>query len=156
MYTRTVAVREVSSSCAFALALLLASCGGTSDSGGGGGTATYTIGGTISGLSGTVVLQDNGGDSLALLANGGFTFARAVADTSTYAVSVLAQPPGETCSVSNGAGTVSGANVANVSVICAVNAYGVVERSRGSRVAWCCRTTAATTLRSQQMASSLS
>ena len=28
------------------------------------GGATYTVGGTVSGLSGTVVLQDNGGDNL--------------------------------------------------------------------------------------------
>ena len=27
---------------------------------------TYTVGGTVSGLSGTVVLQDNGGDNLSV------------------------------------------------------------------------------------------
>ena len=47
-----------------------------------GGTATaasYSIGGTVSGLSGTVVLQDNGGDDLSVTANGSFTFATSLA-----------------------------------------------------------------------------
>ena len=39
---------------------------------------TYTIGGTVSGLSGTVVLQDNGGDNLSVSGNGSFTFATPV------------------------------------------------------------------------------
>ena len=37
----------------------------------GGDVATYSVGGTVSGLSGTVVLQDNGGDSLSVTATGG-------------------------------------------------------------------------------------
>ena len=36
---------------------------------------TYSVGGGTSGLSGTVVLRDNGGDDLSLTANGSFTFA---------------------------------------------------------------------------------
>ena len=37
----------------------------------GGNVATYSVGGTVSGLSGTVVLQDNGGDNLTDSASGG-------------------------------------------------------------------------------------
>ena len=40
---------------------------------------SYSVGGTVSGLSGTVVLQDNGGDNLRVTANGSFTFATSVA-----------------------------------------------------------------------------
>ena len=40
---------------------------------------SFTVGGTVSGLSGTVVLQDNGGDDLSVTANGSFTFATTLA-----------------------------------------------------------------------------
>src|SRR5262249_2326281 len=43
--------------------------------GGSAGGPTYSVGGSVSGLSGTVVLQDNGGDNLSVTANGSFTFA---------------------------------------------------------------------------------
>ena len=36
--------------------------------------ATYSVGGTVSGLTGTAVLQDNGGNDLSVSANGPFTF----------------------------------------------------------------------------------
>ena len=55
-------------------------------------TASYSVGGTVSGLSGTVVLQDNGGDDLSVSANGSFTFATKLADGSAYSVTVQDQP----------------------------------------------------------------
>jgi len=79
---------------------------------------SYTVGGTLSGISGTVVLQDNGGDDLSLSADGPFTFGTPLADGSTYAGSVLAQPQGQTCTVANGNGTISSANVTDVTVTC--------------------------------------
>jgi hypothetical protein len=92
----------------------------------------YTIGGTVSGLFGTLVLQDNGGNNLALSANangtgnGSFTFSTAVASGATYSVTVLTQPTGQTCTVTNGSGTAS-ANVTNVQVACSFNItyYGI-------------------------------
>ncbi len=83
-----------------------------------GGINTYSISGTVSGLSGTLVLQNNGGDNLTLTADGGFTFATAVADGGNYAVSVLAQPAGQNCSVNNAGGTVNGGPVTNIAVTC--------------------------------------
>jgi len=85
---------------------------------------TYTIGGTLSGLSGAVVLQNNGGDFLTLVGNGSFTFGTAIAYGSPYAVSVKTQPTGQTCTVTNPSSTVSG-TVTNVSVNCASNSYAV-------------------------------
>jgi hypothetical protein len=81
--------------------------------------ATYTVGGTVSGLSsGTVTLQNSGGNNLILSANGGFTFTTALNNGAAYSVSILTPPAGQTCSITNGSGTIPGANVINVSVTC--------------------------------------
>ena len=81
--------------------------------------STYSVGGSLSGLSGTVVLQDNGGDDLTLTANGGFSFATKLADGAGYGVTVKGNPSGQTCSVANGSGSINSANVTNVAVTCA-------------------------------------
>lgn len=81
--------------------------------------STYTVGGSISGLTGSVTLQNNGADNLVSNANGGFTFATALSDGSAYAVTVSTQPTGQTCTISNGSGTISGADITDVGVSCA-------------------------------------
>lgn len=80
--------------------------------------SNYTVGGTVSALSGNLVLQNNAGDDLTVGANGSFTFATSLADLSPYRVTVSTQPSGQSCSVSNGSGTISGTNVTNVGVDC--------------------------------------
>ncbi len=81
--------------------------------------ATYTVGGDVSGLTGTVLLRNNGGDDLSVSADGSFTFTTALADGATYEVAVGTQPSGQTCTVSNGTGTIAGADVTDVAVTCA-------------------------------------
>jgi N-acetylneuraminic acid mutarotase len=83
-------------------------------------SVTFTIGGMVSGLSGTgLVLQDNGANNLSVTASGSFTFTTAVASGGAYAVTVLTQPsnPVQNCVVTGGSGTAS-ANVTNVQVTC--------------------------------------
>ena len=88
---------------------------------GGDGTSsvagTYSIGGTVSGLSGTVVLENNGGNDLSISANGTFTFSSLLDQSAPYAVTVSSDPSGQACTVANGSGTVSG-DVTNVAVTC--------------------------------------
>jgi hypothetical protein len=109
--------------CLILSALLLASCSGVpgSHSGSGGSTATtFTIGVTVTGLSGTgLVLEDNGKDNLAISNNGAFTFKTPVAG---YVVTVFTQPtnPAQTCTVTSGTGTAT-ANVTSVAVACTTN-----------------------------------
>ena len=80
---------------------------------------TYTIGGTISGLSASgLVLADNGGDNLSVASGAtSFTFATPLQSGATYAVTVATQPTGETCTVASGTGTAT-ANVTSVAVTC--------------------------------------
>ena len=80
--------------CTLLLAALLAGCGGGgSDS----GATTYSVGGTISGLDGTLVLQNNGGDNLSRSTNGAFNFGTRLPAGSAHAVTVLSQPAGQIC-----------------------------------------------------------
>ena len=78
---------------------------------------TFSIGGSVSGLSGTVVLQNNGGDDLTLSAEGAFVFSTPLADGTSYVVTILTQPEGQSCVLSNASGVVNGANVSNVQLV---------------------------------------
>jgi hypothetical protein len=70
-----------------------------------------------------LVLRNNGGDDLAVSAIGFFTFATPLASGAAYSVTVLSQPanPAQTCVVTNGSGTMSGATVTNVAITCVTN-----------------------------------
>lgn len=87
---------------------------------------SYTVGGTISGLSSSGLVLINGNDTLAVSSGASsFTMPTAVAYTSAYAVTVQTQPTGLSCSVSNGTGTMGSAAVTNIAVTCSVNTYTV-------------------------------
>jgi len=91
-------------------------------------TVTFTVGGVVSGLTGTstgLSLTNNGDDTTTVNASGAFTFDQTLGTGSTYAVSVTAQPTGQTCVVTNGSGTVTNSNVTNVQVTCAPNTYSI-------------------------------
>jgi uncharacterized protein (UPF0548 family) len=99
---------------AAAFAVMLVSCGGSS-------TPTFSIGGTVSGLtSGSLVLKNSNGDDLTVSANStSFTFAIASASGAAYAAAIATQPSDLVCSVKNGVGTIANTNVTNVEVACA-------------------------------------
>lgn len=81
-------------------------------------TRSFSVGGTVSGLAGTLVLRNNGGDDLTLSADGNFTFATSLLDQSAYAVTIAQQPNGRHCDVANASGTIASANVSSVAVTC--------------------------------------
>ncbi|MES9943839.1 MAG: hypothetical protein ABW080_02655 [Candidatus Thiodiazotropha sp.] len=110
--------------------LLLVACGG----GGGGGSSddgdttgtTYTLSGTLTGLTGSgLVLQNNGSDDLALSSDGSFSFATGLSDGSTYSVSVATQPTDQSCTVGNGSGTIAAADVTAITITCTDSTGGV-------------------------------
>ena len=97
---------------AFVLSLVITACGG----------GTASIGGTVSGLpiGSSITLQNNAANDVTINANGSFVFPNTLASNATYAVTVLTQPAGALCTVSNAAGTTNsnGDDVNNVAVVC--------------------------------------
>lgn len=97
-------------------------------------SVTYTVGGNVTGLSGTgLVLRINGGDNELITEDGPFTFDSPLADGTQFKVSVFRQPsdPSQTCTISNGQGKVASSNVTDVRVSCTTNQYRVGGRVRG-------------------------
>lgn len=81
-----------------------------------------TVGGTVTGLAGSgLVLEDRAQFiSLPIVANGSFVFNRAYFSGAAYDVRVATQPsgPAQVCTVSRGSGTVTTANVTDITVDC--------------------------------------
>jgi len=101
-----------------ALAAALSACGGNN--------GTATIGGTVSGLaSGNSVGLTNNTNGNTLIytfttSSNTFTFSQSVSAQSAYNVTITTQPTNQTCSITNGAGTVDagGDDITNIEVIC--------------------------------------
>ena len=116
-------MKQVKSTFLFAcLAAALSGCGG-------GGAASTNIAGTVSGLSPgtTVVLVNSGLQTINVTQNGTFFFSGQVKAGTPYSVTVYTNPPGESCTVTNGTGIVGqyAEDVSNILVSC-VAAHGTV------------------------------
>ncbi|HNK58888.1 MAG TPA: DUF1554 domain-containing protein [Leptospiraceae bacterium] len=81
-------------------------------------TISYNLGGTVSGLQGTLILQNNMMDRITIEANGNFTFTNLYPTNSNYSVTVFSQPSSQTCSITNGSGTILSSSISNISVRC--------------------------------------
>jgi hypothetical protein len=80
---------------------------------------SFTLGGTVTGLTAGGLLLLNSEQGLNVPANASsFVFGAALASGSPYRVTVEAQPPGLVCTVGNGSGTVAASNVTDVVVVC--------------------------------------
>jgi uncharacterized repeat protein (TIGR03803 family) len=98
--------------CAFVA--LASGCGGDQRQ-----PATYTVGGSISGLTGSGLILASGGQTVSPAANAtSFIFPTQLASGKSYSVMVQAQPTGETCTVSSASGTVGSADVTGIAVAC--------------------------------------
>jgi 6-phosphogluconolactonase (cycloisomerase 2 family) len=89
--------------------------------------ATYTVGGSISGLLGSgLVLQDNGAANLTVASNStSFVFATQLAGGASYQVTILTQPALQTCTVSAGSGKIGSGAVTGVAISCVTTAFQV-------------------------------
>lgn len=89
----------------------------------------YSIGGSVSGLSGTgLVIQNNGADNTNIPGNGNFTFANLLSSNSSYSVTILTNPisPTQNCTVTNGTGSITNSNITNVSISCSTPGTNLV------------------------------
>jgi uncharacterized delta-60 repeat protein len=100
------------------VSLCFSACSGGSRGGGTTSVPAFTVGGSVSGLDGTLVLQNNGDDDLTITADGPFTFPSAATAGSPYLVTVKSKPVDQACLVTNGAGTIIASSVTTVSVSC--------------------------------------
>ena len=95
----------------------------------------YTVGGTVSGLAGgaRLIIKNNTTDILSISGNGSYIFPAVLLNGAAYNISIVQQPnsPHQTCSVTNGSGTIPGANVSNVSISCSTNQYSIAGNITG-------------------------
>jgi len=94
-------------------------------------TSTYSIGGIVTGLTSadTVVLLNNGGDSLSITGTAAiavdvpFTFSTKLSKGETFNVTVQTQPASKSCVVGANIGTVVDSNITTVKVNCTSVSY---------------------------------
>jgi hypothetical protein len=101
--------------------LAIAACGGSSST-----DTPLTLSGTISGLTTSGLTLANNGVSLQISAGAtSFTFGPVLADGFGYQVTAPLQPSGQACTVANGTGVVTTANISNVVVTCSDRTFNV-------------------------------
>lgn len=88
--------------------------------GGGSGTVKHSIGGTIAGLmAGNSIVLTNGSESVAVRADGRFSFTQGVAEGDPYRVQLgTTTPTAQPCTSTYGVGTMGEHNISHVTVIC--------------------------------------
>jgi hypothetical protein len=101
--------------------LALVACGGGNDNG-----PPLTLSGTISGLTTSGLALSNNGVNLEISAGATtFTFGPVLQDLIGYDVTAPLQPSGQACTVANGSGTATTANISNVVVTCSDRTFNV-------------------------------
>jgi hypothetical protein len=104
-----------------AATLLLAACGGGSGNG-----PALTLSGTISGLTTSGLALSNDGVNLEISSGATtFTFGPVLSNLIAYDVTAPLQPSGQSCTVTNGTGTATTANISNVVVTCSDRTFNV-------------------------------
>ncbi|MGN6104865.1 MAG: fibrinogen-like YCDxxxxGGGW domain-containing protein [Kofleriaceae bacterium] len=90
-------------------------------------TDRFLVGGTVTGLAGTLIVHNHGGDPLSLTANGTFAFPSTIESGTTYDVTIHAQPgaPSQTCTIAHGTGTATDADIASIEIACQTNRFAI-------------------------------
>ena len=102
-------------------AFALCGCGGGAKT-----PQTYSLSGTVGGLTKSGLVLSVNGMAVTLTSGAtSVTFAKGLASGSEYTVSVQTQPTGLNCSVARGAGTIATVNVTNIAVTCVAASYTI-------------------------------
>jgi hypothetical protein len=83
-------------------------------------TSSFSVGGTVTGIPAgkELIIQNNLQDYTTLTSDGTFTFSAKIPNTGGYNTSILKEPSGTNCTVTNGSGTIGGADVTDVDITC--------------------------------------
>ncbi len=84
---------------------------------------SYSIGGSITGLVGSVTLLNNNGDSLVIMPSDGanFVFPSRISDGASYNISVLTGHPDQKCYTYLNTGNINGHDIKNIKVACGLS-----------------------------------
>jgi len=108
--------------------LLFVGCAAENEGSSSSSSSAFNIGGTVTGLSGVLIIQNNSGDDTVVEQTGSedvsFTFKTSISSGSAYSVSVKLQPNTQTCTASNASGTTS-QNISNITIACTSSSYNV-------------------------------
>jgi len=108
--------------------LLFVGCAAENEGSSSSSSSAFNIGGTVTGLSGVLIIQNNSGDDTVVKQTGSedvsFTFKTSISSGSAYSVSVKLQPNTQTCTASNASGTTS-QNISNITIACTSSSYNV-------------------------------
>ena len=82
---------------------------------------SFTVGGTVSGLNGSLSIKNNGTDQLTVNTSGQFIFATPTAQGGQYNVTITSQPSTQICTLTNYFGTNVTANITTIVISCVDN-----------------------------------
>jgi hypothetical protein len=88
-------------------------------------TRSYLVGGNVSGLDGSLVLRNNGGESLSIASDGAFQFATPTLDGGAYQVTIASSPPQQQCSLTSASGAIASEDVSSIQVTCTAAAFAI-------------------------------
>lgn len=110
---------------AVSLVALLVGCDGLSKA-----PPTFAVTGTVTGLSGEGLILRGGEDTLAVPADGPFSFLD-LPDGAAFDVTIDRHPERQLCAVTGGSGRIDGADATGVAVTCTTDTYRVGARVTG-------------------------
>lgn len=81
----------------------------------------FGVGGSVSGLVGSLRLESNFGEVVTISGNGSFEFTQPLPENTPYSIAVISDPAEQTCSLTGGDGIIADADVNNLQVSCVNN-----------------------------------